>query len=159
MAIAIVLLLSIAGITLIFLEFFLPGAVLAVIGTLTILVSLGLVFAQCPPLWGILYMFILLASVFITCKFALWRIRCSKKKGHFYHGSDQEGFTASSFDQNLIGRQAVVSTELKPSGHILVDGNHYQALSEAGFVTKGSNVEIVGGKGSHFIVRFSTEKK
>lgn len=76
---AIILLLGIAGIVLIFLEFFLPGAVLAVIGTLTILVSLGLVFAQFPPLWGIVYMFILVASVFITCKFALWRVRKPKK--------------------------------------------------------------------------------
>jgi membrane-bound serine protease (ClpP class) len=150
---AIVLLLGIAGMFLIFLEFFLPGAVFAVVGTLTLLVSLGLCFANCPPFWAIAYMLILIASVFITCKFALWRLRCSKEKGDFYHGTDQEGFAASSFDQTLIGKQAIVSTELKPSGHIAVEGNLYQALSETGFLSKGSRVEIVGGKGAHYLVR------
>ncbi len=155
---AIILLLAIVGILLIFLEFFLPGAVMAVIGALALLVSLGLFFAQYPILWGITYLLVLLPTVFITCKFALWHIRRSKEKGHFYHGSDQEGFAASSFDRSLIGREGTVSTELKPAGHIVVSGHLYQALSETGFISKGDTVLIVGGKGSHYIVR-DTQRK
>ncbi len=68
----IILLLGFVGIFLIFLEFFLPGAVLAVIGTLTLLVSLGMCFAQFPALWGILYLLIILLAVFGTCKLAHW---------------------------------------------------------------------------------------
>ena len=72
---SIIVLLSIAGIVLIFLEFFLPGAVLAVIGTIAILVSLGLFFTQYPAFWGILYLFVLLFAVFLTCKLAIWQVK------------------------------------------------------------------------------------
>jgi membrane-bound serine protease (ClpP class) len=150
---AIILLLAIVGILLIFLEFFLPGAVLAVIGTITLLVSLGLFFAQYPALWGIFYLLGLLVVVFITCKFAIWKMKRSQGKSNFYHGEDQQGYTASSFDQELIGKEGIVSTELKPAGHILVDGQLYQALSESGFISRGIKVQILGGKGSHLIVK------
>jgi membrane-bound ClpP family serine protease len=150
---AIILLLGIAGIALIFLEFFLPGAVLAVLGTLTLLVSLGMFFAQYPAFYGIIYMVAILLAVAITCKFALWRIKRSSNKGNFYHGEDQEGYMASSFDHALVGQDGTVSTELKPAGHIIVEGKLYQALSETGFISKGATVQIIGGKGSHLIVR------
>lgn len=150
---ALILLLAIAGLLLIFLEFFLPGAVLAVLGTLSILVSLGIFFVQYPPLWGIVYLGILLLCIFAVCKLALWRVKCSSKKGDFYHGEDQEGYAASSFDQSLIGKEGTVSTELKPAGHIIVDGRRCQALSESGFISKGITVQVMGGKGSHLIVQ------
>ena len=103
-------------------------------------------------------MLVLLPVVLVTCKIALWQIRRSKEKGHFYHGNDQEGYVAASFDQSLIGKEGVVSTELKPAGHILVDGQLYQALSETGFIGKGDHVHVVGGKGAHLIVRTSQRK-
>lgn len=150
---AIILLLSLVGLLLIFLEFFLPGAVLAVLGTLALLTSLGLFFAYYPAFWGILYMLAILLAVFVTCKLGLWRIKRSQGKGNFYHAEDQEGYVASSFDSNLINKEGTVFTELKPSGHILVDGQSYQALSETGFIAKGAPIKVVGGKGSYLIVR------
>lgn len=150
---ATILLLAFAGIVLIFLEFFLPGAVMAVLGTLSLLVSIGLFFVQYSALWGIIFMLGVFLAVFITCKLALWQVKRSQEKGHFYHGEDQEGFLASAFDPQLIGKEGIVSTELKPAGHIVVEGHVYQALSETGFISKGNSVKIVGGKGSHLIVR------
>ncbi len=79
---AILLLLAFAGITLIFLEFFLPGAVLAVMGTLSLLVSLGLCFTKYPALWGIIYLLLILIAVFATCKVAVWAVKRSKAKGN-----------------------------------------------------------------------------
>lgn len=150
---AIILLLAFAGIVLIFLEFFLPGAVMAVLGTLALLVSVGLFFAQYPAFWGVVFLLSVLVSVFIACKFAIWRVKRSHGNGNFYHNDDQEGYLASTFDSSLIGKEGIVSTELKPAGHILVNGQLYQALSETGFISKGITVKIVGGKGSHLIVR------
>jgi membrane-bound serine protease (ClpP class) len=150
---AIILLLFIAGLILIFLEFFLPGAVLAILGMISLLTSCVLSFMSYPPLWGILYLFLILLCVFCTCKLAVWKIKRSKSQGDFYHGQDQEGYAACVFDLHLVGKQGTVSTELKPAGHILIEGQLYQALSETGFLAKGTVVKIVGGKGSHLIVR------
>src|SRR5690242_7800208 len=142
---AILLLLLIAGLILIFLEFFLPGAVLAVLGIIALLCSAILSFMRYPPLWGIIYLFIMLLFVFLTCKLALWKIKKSQSQGDFYHGQDQEGYSASSFDQSLVGKEGIVSTELKPAGHIVIEGQLYQAISETGFLSKGAVVKIVGG--------------
>jgi membrane-bound ClpP family serine protease len=150
---AIILLLAITGSVLVYLEFFLPGAVFAVLGTIAMLVSLGLVFVHYPAFWGIAYLLVLLLTVFAICKFALWRLKRSQGKGNFYHGEDQEGYVASSFDQSLIGKEGTVSTELKPAGHIFVDGKLHQAQSESGFISKGIPVQIVGGKGSYLLVK------
>ncbi len=137
------------GLTLIFLEFFLPGTLLAILGGAALLASVILLFTSHPPLWGVLYLFLLPLLVWVTCKIALRQVN----RGAFYHGEDQAGYSASSFASELIGKEGSVSTELKPAGHILVEGRSYQALSETGFLSKGERVKIVGGKGSHLIVR------
>ncbi|MBI2812490.1 MAG: hypothetical protein HYX67_16920 [Candidatus Melainabacteria bacterium] len=146
-------LLGLIGITLIYVEFFVPGAVLAVMGTLLILVSLGIVFVNESILVGIISLVGVLAAVSITCRLALWQIRRSKPRADFYHGEDQEGYTASVFDTTLIGKEGTAASELKPAGHITVDGKTLQALSESGFIDKGSTIHVVGGKGSHLIVK------
>jgi len=150
---AIILLLLVAGLILVFLEFFLPGAVLATLGVISLLASAVLVFIDYPLQWGFLYLLGVLLLVFATCKCAIWKLKHSKIRGDFYSGQDQEGYSASSFDSSLIGKEGIVSTELKPAGHIVVEGQVYQALSETGFISKGAVVKIVGGRGSHLIVR------
>jgi membrane-bound serine protease (ClpP class) len=147
-------LLAIVGLALIYTEFFLPGGVLAVIGGIALFISAMLCFSRTSsPLWGMTYFILLVAATVCVCRLALWKIRRSKVKDRFYLEKDQEGFVAASFDSGLIGKKGNVLTELKPAGHILVEGVQYQALSEVGFLSKGEPVEVVGGKGSHLLVR------
>ena len=136
----IIVLLFLAGLVLVFLEFFLPGAILAVIGVVLLLTSAALFFATYPVLWGLLYLFVMLLVVFGVCRLAIWKMKRSQVKGDFYHGQDQEGYSASSFDSSLVGKEGVVATELKPAGHILVEGQLYQAVSEKGFLSKGASI-------------------
>ncbi len=147
------ILLAIIGIALIYTEFFMPGAILAILGSIALLVSATLCFMHTSVLWGILYSLLLAALAIAACKLALWKMQRSGTKDRFYLEKDQEGYVASSFDTTLIGKTGTVATELKPAGHILIDGVQYQALSETGFLSKGETVEIVGGQGSHLIVR------
>lgn len=146
-------LLALIGLALIFTEFFLPGGILAVIGAIALLISSILCFMQTTALWGILFLILLIAALIGTCQLALRKIRKSGAKNRFYLEKDQEGYVAAAYDAKLIGKTGVVWTELKPAGHILVEGAQHQALSEVGFLSKGETVEIVGGQGSHLIVR------
>lgn len=150
---AVILFLLLLGLVLVFLEFFLPGMVLAILGSLALLASALLMFTHYAPLWGILYSTLLCAVLLFLCRFALFSVKRSKGKGNFYHGEDQEGYLASEYDVQLIGKQGSVATELKPSGHIFVENRLYQALSETGLMSKGTPVDIVGGRGSYLIVR------
>ncbi len=148
-----IILLAILGLSLIYTEFFLPGGILALVGGISLLASIIFCFMHGSQFWGILYILFLIGIVVLVCNLALWKMRGSKIKNRFYLEKDQEGFLAASFDQNLIGKKGTVFTELKPAGHILVEGIQYQALSETGFLSKGETVEVIGGQGSHLIVR------
>lgn len=153
-----ILFLAALGLVLIYTEFFLPGAIFAILGSIALLISSILCFMRTEALLSVSYLLFLIVATALTCKFALWKMKHSRTKDSFYLEKDQEGFVASSFDHSLIGKRGTVFTELKPAGHILIEGTQYQALSETGFLTKGEHIEVVGGKGSHLIVRITLKR-
>ena len=58
---------------------------------------------------------------------------------------NKEGYIGVSMEQKeLLGKQAVASTDLRPSGKIKVENMVYDAVSEGGaFIAKGSDIQIV----------------
>ena len=137
------------GLLFIFLEFFLPGAVMAIGGTLLLLTSLLLFYFQVTGI-GLFLIYFLglgLAAIF-TILLALNRV----KKGRVLHTSDQESFQACDFPKEMIGRSASVVTDLKPSGYVEIDGRTFAALSKLGYIDKGTTVRVIGGQGAHIIV-------
>ncbi|MGK5595016.1 MAG: NfeD family protein [Parachlamydiaceae bacterium] len=142
--------LLLTGLLLIFLEFYLPGAVMGTAGSLLILASLFLAVIQFQSVWLIAFFFILVScSVIGIIKYALWKIPRSKS---IYLKSDQEGYVASTYDKSAIGKKAIVLSDLKPGGYILLDGKQEQAISESGYISQGEEVTVVRGEGESLIV-------
>jgi membrane-bound serine protease (ClpP class) len=57
---------------------------------------------------------------------------------------NESGYVGVSMDaKELIGQQGVASTVLRLSGKVQVDGKTYDAVSEDGFIEKGTLVEII----------------
>ncbi len=150
-------LLAIAGLGLIFLEFFMPGMIFAIAGSILLLASVALFFVSHSAIWGMFYVFSLLILVLGICKTALWWIKRFKDKDHFYLNNSQEGYLGAQFDRTAIGKEGTAFTELKPAGHVLIEGKQQQALSETGYVPKGTVIQVVGGKGGHLLVRHQKE--
>ena len=152
MILAIVL--AIAGLVLIHFEFFLPGGIMGVIGGL-LLVSgvVAFLFAESRPVALILFIISSLVLLYANIKLALYFIRKTGKKGYVFLDSDQEGYQASAFQKQLIGKRGTALSDLKPSGHICVEGKYLQATSGTGYVDKGACVEVVSGQGAHLIVK------
>ncbi len=143
--------LALVGLVLVYLEFFLPGGILAVFGTCALIAALAYFGYQGQSFFAVLLAFFgLLALVAIVCKVALWRVRASKT---IHLKDDQSGYVACSFDPALIGREGTALSDLKPSGHISVDGQSWHALSETGYIAKGASVIVSGGAGSHLKVK------
>ena len=141
--------LAFTGLLLIFLEFFLPGAIMGIGGTLMLLASLLFFYFQVSEL--LLFFAFALglgAALLITIRLALSRI----KKNRVQNVSDQEGFQACAYPKELVGKSAVATSDLKPSGYIEIDGRAYSALSQLGYIDKGTPVRVLGGQGSHLIV-------
>lgn len=140
------------GLLLLFLEFFLPGGILGAIGGVLIITS---VFTFAVGDHGALltlgFTGLAILSTILTVRYSLNRIRTSENG--LYSRSDQEGYVASEVDREIFGKTGEVLTDLKPSGYIVVEGSRYQAISQSGYMIKGTQITVVGGQGAHLTVR------
>lgn len=147
-------LLLLIGFALIFIEFYLPGAVMGVLGGCFVLASIvSFAMDTGSALWTLLYIIGVAAAIGLLFKFALWRIRTAAPGRSIYLDSDQQGFQAAAFDASAIGKIGVVATDLKPGGHIVVEGKRHQALSQGGYLPKGTEVVVLGGQEESLIVK------
>lgn len=144
----------ILGFILIFLEFYIPGAVMGVAGGVLVFASIILFAIQNQsPIAIFLYVIGTFVCLGFLIKFALWRIRTAKPEYSIYSDNAQDGYQASHFDASAIGKKGTVVTDLKPGGHIMVEGKTMQAISQSGYITKGSEVIVVGGQEESLIVK------
>lgn len=147
---------ALTGILLIFLEFFLPGAVMAIGGTLMLLASLAMFYFEASEVWHVVvYAISLCVVIGLIIFLALRRIR----KGRILHTSDQQGFVASAYPKEMIGKMGVVTADLKPAGYIEIDGSVFSALSKLEYIEKGNKVRVIDGQGAYLIVYRNQEKK
>lgn len=148
------LLLLVIGLALVLIEFYLPGAVMGVLGGCFIFASI-VVFAMetGSALLTLAYIIGVAIIVGFLIKFALWRIRTAAPGRSIYLESDQQGYQAASYDESAIGKVGVVLTDLKPGGHILVDGKRQQAISQGGYLPKGTEVIVLSGQEESLIVK------
>lgn len=141
------------GLLLVLIEFYLPGAIMGITGGILIVISIILFALEAAsPIWIMLYIIAVAVAVIYLIKFALWRIRTAKPSRSIYLNSDQTGYQASSYDASAIGKTGVVVTDLKPGGHILVEGKRLQAISQSGYLVKGTEVLVLGGQEESLIV-------
>ena len=144
-------LLLLVGLIFIFLEFFLPGAILGTIGTIIVISSIAIYASSSTSIIATLAFIVgAVLAVLALFRFALWRIQ-NNQEG-LYARDDQEGYSASSFDRTAMGKIAEVYTDLKPGGYILIDGKKHQAQSIDGYVPKGRQVKVIDGTAESLIV-------
>ncbi len=154
-----ILILLILGLFLILLEFYLPGAVMGILGGVAILTSIILFASHTASMLAIaLYIAIVIIAVVVVIRFALWRIVTSKPEYSIYLHKDQEGYQASHFDHSAIGKQGVVLADLKPGGYILIEGKQHQAISLEGYISKGTKVVVVSGQEESLLVKLSKKE-
>src|SRR5262245_20449341 len=111
------------------------------------------------PLEIALYFLANVLSVGVVIKTALKRIRTAKPDYSIYSNKDQSGYIASHYDQTAIGKTGTVLTDLKPGGYILIEGKQHQAISQSGYISKGTEVLIVGGEEESLIVKHLKKEK
>lgn len=154
MVLAIAAAVALIAFLLIYLEFFAPGGILGTLGGVFLIISISLFFWQIDnPLWGFVYLGLMIAVLIGTIKLALARIRRSGAKNTFCSTSSQEGYQASLFDTEVIGEKGKALTNLKPAGHIVIGDQRYQAVSEGAYIRKGEAVIVLRGEGARLIVR------
>lgn len=66
---------------------------------------------------------------------------------------NKDGYTGTKDKSELLGAIAVCSTDLRPAGTVIVEGEPVDVITEGEFVTKGDIVKIISTDGSRVVVR------
>jgi membrane-bound ClpP family serine protease len=144
---------SALGLLLVMLEFFIPGAILGILGCLALLGSIALVGFAAPMGWLLLYVVLLGILVWGACKAALYGVKRTRKRGSYFLGADQAGIQASAYDPTLAEKRGIVATDLKPSGHVLIEKERYQAVSSEGYLSQGTPIKVLKVEGARLVVQ------
>lgn len=151
--------LTFVGLFFVYLEFFVPGAILGTLGGILLVSSIGVAFWQAETFFlGLGYLCIVIVLLVATVRLALWKIKRSSGKNTFYAISSQEGYQASTFDRQLIGKKGTAVTDLKPAGRVIIEEQWHQAVSEGSYVRKGETIVVLRGEGARLIVRKEIKK-
>lgn len=142
------------GLLLVFLEFFLPGGVMGIAGAIVVIGAMVLFAMQSESIVAtIVFIGASVVAVGLLIRYALWRIKNSNPDYSVYSNGDQAGYYASEHDTDAVGKKAVVLTDLRPGGYILLEGKRVQAISKSGYIAKGAEVEVINGEEESLIVK------
>ena len=65
----------------------------------------------------------------------------------------EEGYVAAGEYSDLLGKEAVTYSVLRPSGIIEIEGRRIDAVSDGTWIPAGQRVEVVSVQGSRIVVR------
>ncbi|MGX4669631.1 NfeD family protein [Cerasibacillus sp. JNUCC 74] len=147
--------LLILGIVLIIAEFFVPGGILGLLGTASVIGSLfmsGYDIGHMAMSIAIAFLLSIIVSVI------LFR-RIGMDKGIFHHiilkdqTSTELGYVSSVNRLELIGLEGVTVTPLRPAGTAVFDDERLDVVSEGRFIDQNEKVKIVKVEGVRIVVR------
>lgn len=148
------LVLALIGLGLVYLEFYLPGGVMGSAGVITLIASIVSLASHSDSVVEVVLFTAALAAALVgLIRLALKRIRTAKSGYSVYLEGDQEGYRAPKFDEMVIGKQGKAACDLRPSGHILIEGKKHQAVSQSSYIEKDTEVTVLKGKGAYLVVK------
>ncbi|MBT2656718.1 nodulation efficiency protein NfeD [Bacillus sp. ISL-18] len=149
------LILFVAGILLIFLEFFLPGAIAGTLGFTALLLSLFLA-GQDALQMGVSILIAIAVSIFT---FFLMIKTLGKKLVLFNKmvlsdsARKEDGYVSNINRTDLLGMEGRALTILRPAGTIVINNERVDAITEGGFIEKNAQVKVVKVEGVRIVVR------
>ncbi|MGB4431784.1 MAG: NfeD family protein [Limnochordia bacterium] len=151
-----VILLFIGGLILLLLELFvIPGfGAAGILGILGLRGSIVLAFGDLQT--ALINLSIVLVITILAVVLLWKRITQSRfwKRIVLSHSeTPQAGYRAPVDFSHLVGKQGVAITPLRPAGTCVIDGQRYDVVSDGGFVTANTRVEVVHTEGTRVVVR------
>lgn len=149
------LILFIAGIVLIFLEFFLPGAIA---GTLGIAALVGSLFLAGENTFQMAISIII--SIFFSTVLFFLLIKVFHKKMVLFNrmvlfdsARKEDGYVSNANRSDLLGREGVALTVLRPSGTAIFNSERIAVVSEGSYIPQDSRILVVKVEGARIVVR------
>lgn len=149
------IILLIVGIILIVAEFFLPGGISGIIGFGAIVLSLLLAGANVTYMAYSILTALLVAVIgmVILMKFFGKKMTMLNKMVLKDATDTESGYVSNINRLELLGKEALTSTPLRPAGAIMLDGERIDVVSEGGYIDARKTVIIIKVEGSRIVVR------
>jgi membrane-bound serine protease (ClpP class) len=149
-----VIILTMVGLVLIAVDFYIPGFVLGSIG---ILMMLGAT-ALCYNVKGLVPASLLFAVEVVLGGGAayisiVYVPKTAMGKKMFLHHTQTGQRAQATVASDLPGKQGVAQTVLRPAGMAIIDGKRVDVLAESGMIEAGTPIEVVAVKENQIIVR------
>ena len=142
------------GISLIVLEFVLPGVVCGIGGAVLLCISAVMGIAAYPE-----YTFMIIMGEFMGLALGVGLGLIVLSKTSSVTGlalgtslTEESGYVNLPTNTALVGRPGTVMTALRPSGTILVDGERHDAVSDGDFILEGEAVRVLEVHGNRVVV-------
>jgi membrane-bound serine protease (ClpP class) len=151
---SIILALSAAGAILIAVDFYLPGFVLGSIGVLLMVVATVI----CGLHHSLTTTLALICAEVVLGGLAGWlsiNYFPQTKLGQrmILHETLRAAHTSPSANTQLVGREGVAQTVLRPTGIGQIDGKRLDVVAESAMIERGSPIKVVAVEGSRIVVR------
>jgi membrane-bound serine protease (ClpP class) len=146
-----VITLLVVGILLMLIETVLPGMVAGLIGFGCMVAAVVVAYQEFGNTGGTVTLFIALAMMLAAA--ILWlRYFPHSRLGRLFVAKESIGKLGVE-QPDLVGRQGVALTTLRPSGTAEVDGQRLDVVTEGGMIEAGTEIRIVAVEGARVIVR------
>lgn len=149
------LLLFVAGLLLIFMEFFLPGAIAGTLGVAALIFSLFLAGEDVIQM-GVSILIAIFLSVlvfFIMIKIFDKKLVLFNKMVLFDSARKEDGYVSNINRTDLLGREGIALTILRPSGTAIINNERVDVVSEGGFIEQNTTVKVIKVEGARIVVR------
>lgn len=143
------------GLSLFFIEIFLPFGILAIAGLTSMLLSVLLTGNDLRATGIAILIALVIAStgMVILVKFFGKRLQLFNRIILSDSTDTKSGYVSNVNRTELVGQIAVTATELRPSGTIIFGDERIDAISEGRYIGRMKDVKIIKVEGSRIVVR------
>lgn len=147
-------LLVLAGLILIAMDFYLPGFVLGSVGSVLLLVALGVCWKNHGWRAALALGALELVAAVVAGYFSIHYVPKTRLGQKMILSAAQTGKHTAGLDpQQWIGHEGVAHSPLRPTGVAIIDGKRVDVRAEAGIIEAGSPVRVVAIHENQIIVR------
>lgn len=141
-----IIILFVAGILLLALEVFVPGAVLGILGAILIIAGVSVAFGVYGATGGFIALATGVALLALTLYLEFVVLPKSRLARTFSMTATVEGTSQAPVAAlaEVLEQVGETATPLSPSGYVTVKGRRYEAFSQSGYLAKGVAVRVTG---------------
>lgn len=148
----------VAGVLFVCAEIFIPGGILGVLGTISLITSTVLAYKTLGPLEGtyffIFALFLLLCVVMVSLKL-LPKSWVGKR---MFLSTSGKGYSShKNTHDDLLGKTGEAYTDLRPVGVAVIEEKKYDVYAVSSFIEKGSKVEVIKVEANNIVVKIKED--